>query len=70
MSEEIPLSLDHGTEINQDNHGQENSNGLENFELSEESPQLFNNLDEVKKRLKQKISTQKTKKMNSRYRHF
>ena len=23
--EEIPLSLDHGTEINQDNHGQENS---------------------------------------------
>ena len=40
------LSLDHSTEINQDNHAQENSNGLENFELSEESPQLFNNLDE------------------------
>ena len=49
MGEEIPLSLDHSAEINQDNHGQENSNGLENFELSEESPQLFNNLDEDKK---------------------
>ena len=48
MSEEIPLNLDHGTEINQDNLGQENANGLENFELSEESPQLFNDLDEVK----------------------
>ena len=46
VGEEIPLSLDHSTEINQDNHAQENSNGLENFELSEESPQLFNNLDE------------------------
>jgi cell division protein FtsZ len=48
VGEEIPLSLDHSTEINQDNHAQENSNGLENFELSEESPQLFNNLDEDK----------------------
>ena len=46
VGEEIPLSLDHSTEINQDNHAQENSNGLENFELSEEIPQLFNNLDE------------------------
>ena len=46
VGEEIPLSLDHSTEINQDNLGQENSNGLENFELSEESPQLFNDLDE------------------------
>ena len=31
-----------------DNQDQEHSNGLENFELSEESPQLFNNLNEVK----------------------
>ena len=46
--EETPLNLDHSDEINQNNQGQENSNGLENFELSEESPQLFNNLDEDK----------------------
>ena len=48
VSEETPLNLDDSAEINQNNQGQENSNGLENFELSEESPQLFNNLNEVK----------------------
>ena len=47
-SEETPLNLDHSDEINQNNQDQEHSNGLENFELSEESPQLFNNLNEVK----------------------
>ena len=47
VDEEIPLSLDHTAEINQVNHGQENSNGLENFELSEESPQLFNDFHEI-----------------------
>ena len=48
VSEETPLNLGHSAEINENNQGQENSNGLENFELSEESPQLFNNLNEVK----------------------
>ena len=47
-SEETPLNLSHSDEINQNNQDQEHSNGLENFELNEESPQLFNNLDEVK----------------------
>ena len=47
-SEETPLNLGNSDEINQNNQVQEHSNGLENFELSEESPQLFNNLDEVK----------------------
>ena len=46
-SEEIPLNLDNSTEINQSNLDQEISNGLENFELSDENPQLFNNLNEV-----------------------
>ena len=49
----------------------EHSNGLENFDLSEESPQLFNNLImKLKMRLRKKISTQKLKKMSSRYQHF
>ena len=41
--EEIPLNLDEPSEENQDTNQIENSNGLENFELGEESPQLFNN---------------------------
>ena len=52
MNEEIPLNLNNSTEVKEDNPNQENSNGLENFELSEESPQLFNNLDEIEKETK------------------
>ena len=52
MNEEIPLNLNNSTEVREDNPSQENSNGLENFELSEESPQLFNNLDEIEKETK------------------
>ena len=47
-SEEIPLNLDEPSDKTEDTNQIENSNGLENFELSEESPQLFNNLNEVK----------------------
>ena len=52
LDEEIPLNLDNNTEIKEDKFSQENSNGLENFELSEESPQLFNNLDEIENETK------------------
>ena len=53
VNEEIPLNLENNTVINQDNLIQENPNGLENFELSEESPQLFNNLDEIENETKE-----------------
>ena len=46
ISEDKPLNLDETFEINQ-NHNNESSNGLENFELSEESPQLFNSEKEI-----------------------
>ena len=52
LNEEIPLNLDNHTEIKEDKFSQENSNGLENFELSEESPQLFNNFDEIENETK------------------
>ena len=52
LNEEIPLNLDNQTEIKEDKFSQENSNGLENFELSEESPQLFNNFDEIENETK------------------
>ena len=45
--------MENNTEINQDNFSQENSNGLENFELSEETPQLFNNFDEIENETKE-----------------
>ena len=50
ISEDSPLNLEKQSEFTQDSNGVENSNGLENFELSEDSPQLFNsdseNIDE------------------------
>ena len=45
--EEIPLNLEETSETTQDTNHIENSNGLENFELSEESPQLFNSGSEI-----------------------
>ena len=45
ISEERPLNLEETNEAVQNND--ENSNGLENFELSEESPQLFNDFHEI-----------------------
>ena len=42
ISEDSPLNLEKQSEFTQDSNGVENSNGLENFELSEDSPQLFN----------------------------
>ena len=45
--EEIPLNLEEQSETTQDTNHIENSNGLENFELSEESPQLFNSGSEI-----------------------
>ncbi len=46
LIEETPLNLNDNTEENQ-NSIQENSNGLENFELGEGSPQLFNSDNEI-----------------------
>ena len=40
--EDSPLNLEKHLETTQETNDIENSNGLENFELSEESPQLFN----------------------------
>ena len=39
---EIPLNLEEQLEATHDINNNENSNGLENFELGEENPQLFN----------------------------
>ena len=47
FNEEIPLNLEERSETTQDTNHIENSNGLENFELSEESPQLFNSGSEI-----------------------
>ena len=55
-SEEIPLNLEEPTEINQKINNVENSNGLENFDLNEESPQLFNSDSET---IKDKIDVDK-----------
>ena len=38
----IPLDLDEKTDENENDNNLENNNGLENFELGNESPQLFN----------------------------
>ena len=38
---EIPLNLEEQLEATHDINNNENSNGLENFELGEESPQLL-----------------------------
>ena len=50
VSEERPLNLEETNEAVQNND--ENSNGLENFELSEESPQLFNDFHEIENEAK------------------
>ena len=55
-SEDIPLNLEEPTEINQKINNVENSNGLENFDLNEESPQLFNSDSET---IKDKIDVDK-----------
>ena len=51
VHEDVPLNLDEQSEEIQNTDDIENSNGLENFELSEDSPQLFNsdsrNIDEL-----------------------
>ena len=51
-SQEIPLNLEETNEFGQNDN--ENSNGLENFELSEESPQLFNDHYETENETKEK----------------
>ena len=43
----IPLKLDENSEVNQNALSEETSNGLENFDLIEETPQLFNSNNEV-----------------------
>ncbi len=45
-NEEIPLNLEEPSENNMDINNNVNSNGLENFELIEGSPQLFNSDNE------------------------
>ena len=60
-SEETTHNLDHIAESNQTNQVQENSNGLENFELSEESPQLFNDLNDAKKEIEEENFNSETK---------
>ena len=45
-NEEIPLNLEEPSENNKDINNNVNSNGLENFELIEDSPQLFNSDNE------------------------
>ena len=47
VKEEIPLNLEDRTELMQDTEQNETLNGLENFELSQESPQLFNSDSEI-----------------------
>ena len=46
INEEIPLNLEEPSENNMDINNNVNSNGLENFELIEDSPQLFNSDNE------------------------
>ena len=52
ISEEKPLNLEETNEVVQNNDN-ENSNGLENFDLSEESPQLFNDFHEIENEAKE-----------------
>ena len=52
ISEEIPLNLEETKELAQNDN--ESSNGLENFELNEESPQLFNDHNEIENQMKEK----------------
>ena len=52
IGEETPLNLEETNELIQNDN--EISNGLENFELSEESPQLFNDPSEIENETKEK----------------
>ena len=47
LNEETVLNLENHTEPDQNNNSIEKSNGLENFDLSDETPQLFNNEDNI-----------------------
>ena len=47
IDKDVPLKLDENSEVNQNALSQETSNGLENFDLIEETPQLFNSNNEV-----------------------
>ena len=52
ISEEIPLNLEETKELAQNDN--ESSNVLENFDLNEESPQLFNDNNEIENQMKEK----------------
>jgi len=56
INEETPLNLKENTDTNQNNFTQENLNGLENFELSEENPQLFNVDNDIENETKEEVS--------------
>ena len=47
FKDEMPLNLEKESETNVPDNQIENSNGLENFELGEDSPQLFNSDSEI-----------------------
>ena len=47
VDEEAPLNLEENTKFDQNNFDNENSNGLENFVLQDEGPQLFNTDREI-----------------------
>ena len=55
-NEEVSIKLEENIEVNQNNSGNEISNGLENFELGEESPQLFNTETEIKNEVKEETT--------------
>ena len=49
---EIDLKMEEPSETSQDDKNIENSNGLENFELSEDNPQLFNSdIEEINEKI-------------------
>ena len=54
-TEEIPLNLEENIKNNQNKTTNNITNGLENFELGEESPQLFNNDTEIANEVKEQI---------------
>ena len=56
IAEESPIELKENIDTNQNNFKQENLNGLENFELSEENPQLFNVDHEIENETKEEDS--------------
>ena len=56
IAEESPIDLKENIDTNQNNFKKENLNGLENFELSEENPQLFNVDDEIENETKEEDS--------------